>query len=59
MKEKISLLKSEILDFRHAYDSDIKEEKFSIIAESLKMLRAVIGKDIEKFVRFLDQLKDA
>ena len=67
MKEKLLLLKSEILDdrrrllafrhyFRHAYDSDIREDKFKIVASSTLELRGLLLDDIKNFIDFVDKL---
>lgn len=44
--------------FRHAYDSDIKEEKFRIIADSVLGLRGLLPADTGRFIRFIDELRE-
>ncbi len=43
--------------FRHAYDSDINEDKFKIIAASTLKLKEILSEDIGRFVQFIDELK--
>ena len=43
--------------FRHAYDTDIREDRFSIIASDTMTLKDLLEKDIYTFVGFLDKLK--
>ena len=45
--------------FRHAYDSDIRPEKFTIVAQSALPLRESLNREIGVFMAFLDQLKRA
>jgi hypothetical protein len=42
--------------FRHAYDSDIREDKFEIVASSTLELRELLLDDIENFIDFVDKL---
>lgn len=42
--------------FRHTYDFDLDEEKFSIVASNALELRKTYKTDIEKFLRFIDEL---
>lgn len=42
--------------FRHAYDTDIDEEKFAIVAKRAKLLNASSIKDLKRFAAFLDEL---
>ena len=44
--------------FRHAYDSDINEDKFKIVASSILKLEVEFNKDIDRFIKFIDELKD-
>jgi hypothetical protein len=42
--------------FRHTYDLDLEDEKFSIVASRTRKLKNVFKTDIEKFIRFIDGL---
>lgn len=42
--------------FRHAYDVDIEDEKFNIVAQKALLLRKVYQQDFANFGRFLDEL---
>lgn len=42
--------------FRHAYDADINDEKFRIIATSVSTLKKTIRDDLKKFLLFLDAI---
>lgn len=42
--------------FRHAYDADINDEKFRIIATSVSTLKKTIREDLKKFLLFLDAI---
>jgi len=42
--------------FRHAYDTDIDEKKFSIVAENVFKLADQYKLDFSKFIKFLDKL---
>lgn len=43
--------------FRHAYDMDLKEDKFKIVAHKLFALKEPLRKDINNFLDFLESLK--
>jgi hypothetical protein len=45
--------------FRHAYDSDIRPEKFTIVAQSALALRESLNREIGVFMAFLGQLRHA
>lgn len=42
--------------FRHAYDLDLQEKKFSIVASSVHELKKNYQEDLGKFVQFIDEL---
>jgi hypothetical protein len=42
--------------FRHAYDLDLQEKKFSIVVSSVHELKKSFREDLEKFVQFIDEL---
>ena len=42
--------------FRHAYDTDIDEKKFAIVAENVFKLEEQYREDFSKFIKFLDNL---
>jgi hypothetical protein len=42
--------------FRHAYDFDLEENKFSIVASKVHELKKTYQEDLGKFVRFIDEL---
>lgn len=42
--------------FRHTYDYDLEDEKFSIVASKTKELKKTSKPDLEKFLQFIDQL---
>lgn len=42
--------------FRHAYDIELDQEKFKIVANNVFPLKALFQKDINNFIGFLDSL---
>ncbi|MGE5344213.1 MAG: hypothetical protein ACM3SY_22325 [Candidatus Omnitrophota bacterium] len=42
--------------FRHTYDFDLDDEKFSIVASRAKELRKTFKADIDRFIQFIDEL---
>jgi hypothetical protein len=42
--------------FRHTYDFDLEDEKFSIVATKTKELKKTYPADLEQFLRFVDKL---
>lgn len=42
--------------FRHAYELDLQEKKFSIVVSSVHELEESFREDLEKFVQFIDEL---
>ncbi len=44
--------------FRHAYDSDIDDEKFSIVAKRTLDLKKLLKDEVDRFVKFIDDVKE-
>jgi len=42
--------------FRHTYDFDLEDDKFAIVASKTRRLKKTYKNDIEKFLRFIDDL---
>jgi hypothetical protein len=42
--------------FRHTYDMDLEDEKFSVVANAAGQLKASFTKDIQLFLQFIDRL---